>query len=116
MAYDSDITPKARDLVVLERARDRIAEAWWHAPTPSTRTPVSLCVLLAVRFAAEKVGASRMDALAHLGFCGVNATVEAVAWNDAPGRTQAEVLARFDAAISGLRAAGRAAQANEAVA
>lgn len=92
MPFDSEATPKSRALISLEKARAKISVAWWHQPSPETNTMDSVCIVIAF-------GEEMTRPWKELGF---KSAVEAAEWNDAPGRTQAEVLARFDAAIERL--------------
>lgn len=97
MAYDSDITSKARDLVVLDRARAKIARGWCQGDYRDTKGGV--CLLTAIGDSLNDIEGclKGRDCNRWCDILGADAD-----WNDAPGRTQAEVLARFDAAISKL--------------
>ncbi len=100
MPFDAEITTKSRDLIVLEKARARIARGWVnHAP----RYKNTWCIVETVEWLDIPI------LLPALGFDDGGPVWggpfrAAVDWNDAPGRTKAEVLARFDAAIERLSA------------
>lgn len=110
MPFDSEITPKSADRIVLEKARERIARGWCQRLRFGDNG--SVCIVGALQVATglegigSNVGAYRATVpwQALLGFSNVGDDV-ADCWNDAKGRTQAEVLARFDEAISRLASA-----------
>lgn len=89
-------------LIALEKARALIARGWCQ--NTQIDADGNVCVVGAIKLAA---GVEHISVYRHLGFTmdtsRPNETWPAV-WNDAPGRTQAEVLARFDAAIARLAA------------
>lgn len=99
--FDAEIEPKSRDLLVLERATERIARGWVQN---TLRCERGVCILGAL--AEETILDFEMEdrLLAVLGLADtVEANLRVAAeWNDAPGRTQAEVLQCFDAAIDRL--------------
>lgn len=99
MPFDSEITTKSRELIVLEKARERIAQGWCQGNFNS-RGPGPACIVGALIGVSETTQ-EHTSAYRALGFTGGG---EVVGWNDAPGRTQVEVLARFDAAIERLSA------------
>lgn len=104
MAYDAEITQKSRDLIVLERARDILAKGWCQNALEKSG---SYCVVGALNVAlcgrvSQGFTPGRSRLLSSLGL----APGCAVPWNNTPGRTQAEVLARFDAAIDTLQRVG----------
>lgn len=96
MAYDKEIEPKSRDLLVLEKARERIARGWCQNWFSDDRG--GLCIIGAL---SEAVG-SKGDMKPWAILLGFDFRNPASTWNDAPGRTQQEVLDRFDAAIERL--------------
>lgn len=98
MAYDSDLTPKSADLIVLEKARAIVARGWCQN---ALQTDSGFCIIGALGEAAPDDVCLMGPWISLLGFGETNAAE----WNDAPGRTQAEVLARFDEAISRLASA-----------
>lgn len=86
---------------VLKAARALVTEGWTQF---SSRAVIDgqdcYCVMGALNSAARTLGA--MDAV-HLAIqraLGIIGTGAVTTWNDAPGRTQAEVLAAFDKAIA----------------
>lgn len=101
MPFDSEIPARSRDMIVLEKARERIAQGWCQA---TYGKDAKVCLLGALNFAVT--GRADEDQYARLlGFRTrgwKTAGTVAFEWNDATGRTQAEVLARFDAAIAKL--------------
>ena len=107
MPFDSEITTKSRDLIVLEKARERIASGWCQNRRWDQEGNV--CLLGAIADATHtRVGnPGNVEALVGaMGFTRssgpISPILQAVEWNNKPGRTQAEVLARFDAAIEKL--------------
>lgn len=95
MAYDSEVSDLTSDLLILQRARDELVRCGWMQGTtgdPAKCEPVCLLGTLGphVTFTAWH------NLAVLLGFAEMD---DAFDWNDAPERTQAEVLARFDAAI-----------------
>ncbi len=107
MAFDAAITEKSADLIVLERARDHILQhGWLQGSLGSDGGPV--CIMGALCAAdgwakGDIIAQERVRRTTLLGFeARYMDAHKAVAWNDAPGRTQAEVLARFDTAIARL--------------
>jgi hypothetical protein len=106
MPYDiGPITETNADLLILQKARDRIARGWGHGIRCLWPWGKNLCIGLTLCAVGVEEDATEKRLLAALGFHSSRA--ETIAWNDAPGRTQAEVLQRFDAAID--RLAGRGA-------
>lgn len=111
MPFDSEVSQKSRDLIVLEKARERIARGWCQSKRHSDWGEV--CIIGAIE--TVLLGEDHPNISPHydlaepyalaLGFSGACNYLFAAKWNDAPGRTQAEVLARFDEAIA--RLAGR---------
>jgi hypothetical protein len=115
MAFDAAITEKPRDLIVLEKARERIARGWCQG---SAKTGDSFCVIGSLLDAASIPRSWGLDwlwfiplphygwnwevATPHLKLLGFASVTDAYRWNDARERTQPEVLARFDAAIERL--------------
>jgi|ERR1700677_1000200 len=109
--FDAEIEEKSRDLIVLERAREKIARGWCQN---RWRKDGAVCIVGAIADAiddVDQVAVRRghncthwIDLMDALGAPRADAI-----WNDARGRTQAEVLARFDSAIARLSAqpAGR---------
>lgn len=107
MPFDSEIPTRSRDLIILEKARERIARGWCQR---ADQHDDNVCLVRAV---SDVLGYHRYDpyggifapdvqrAIGALGLFSGD-TGEPSKWNDAPGRTQAEVLARFDAAIERL--------------
>lgn len=107
MAYDSEITPTARDLVVLERARAIVAAGWAQGGSAESgrasyrENETSHCAMNAICIAVcDTQGVQDFDHAATL--IGFDWPGAVWCWNDDPERTKAEVLARFDAAISKL--------------
>ena len=101
MPFDAEITPKSRDLIVLEKARARLARGWGHGARCLWPFGKNLCIVSSLCHEGMKSNADTARVLSTLGFDSSKETIE---WNDAPGRTQAEVLARFDTAIARLSA------------
>jgi hypothetical protein len=100
VAYDSEITERQRDLLILEKARERIARGWVQHTLCCDR---GVCVMGALDSLCADDGTwARCLGALGLSDDGSYGLRPAARWNDAPGRTQAEVLARFDAAISKL--------------
>lgn len=85
---------------ILKKARELLSdkERWGQGTSPK---PCTSCVQIAV-FDTRGPLKNQREALAELGFTNYQ---EAWAWNDAPERTHAEVLQRFDEAIARLEAA-----------
>lgn len=105
MPFDSEVTTKSRDLIVLERARERIARGWCQGALENRDG--AMCVLGALNYGLTRRrsgdGGSdyyerRKPFILALGLV----PGETAMWNNAPDRIQAEVLARFDAAIERL--------------
>ena len=99
MPFDAEIGQKSRDLIVLERARERVARAWGRGA----------CAPVGVHCIVDAIDPRTIDEARHyekvepyLRLMGFRSSEEAWRWNDRDGRTQAEVLARFDAAIERL--------------
>jgi hypothetical protein len=96
---------------LLQTARTLIAQGWTQIEYArdaqgrrvryDTEEAVQFCLLGAARRAAEDIGGhltgADLDAVAEL--LGFAETEYLIAWNDAPDRTQADVLARLDAAL-----------------
>lgn len=108
MAFDTEITEKSRDLLALERARERIARGWCQKLTDKHD---NVCAVGALKAATGGLWGWEPGQLAEvarllrvMGFTipEDHDTADALMWNDRAGRTQAEVLARFDAAIARL--------------
>ena len=104
MPFDAEIGQKSRDLIVLEKARDDIERNGWWSAYEDNRGGTSKCLWLAISYQFPhgvplEVSARLKVALA---FTETPWLSEIFDWNDAPGRTKAEVLARFDAAIERL--------------
>lgn len=106
MPFDSEIPARSRDLIVLEKARERIARGWCQQVRHNTEGAV--CIVGALQDAAGIPEGTNRDIYAAtapwtdpLGFSSEGFDFPDT-WNDALGRTQAEVLARFDAAIAKL--------------
>lgn len=104
MAYDSESKPVNADLLILQRARDRVAKGWRQARREYGGEVCIVGALEYAMFGAHDVSGGniyiQVGTGAHqLGFADGD---EASHWNDAKGRTQTEVLARFDQAIDRL--------------
>lgn len=99
MAYDSESKPVNADLLVLQRARDRVAKGWCQLAYGFNGGPVCATGAL-VNEGADDL--RRFNAM--LGFHMSPHDLEdyLTTWNDRPGRTKAEVLERFDQAIDRL--------------
>lgn len=97
MAYDSEVSKVSQDVLILQRARDRIAAGWCQLKYGLEGNGPS-CATGALVLAGM-TNVSHFNVL--LGFDGSSGEYLTV-WNDYPGRTQAEVLERFDSAISRL--------------
>lgn len=108
----SVIYDKALELTVLRRARARVAQGWCQFDYGIFAKPDDpVCATGALIWA----GASGVYDVEHfhplLGFDPGNSELPVherrlTIWNDMPGRTQAEVVARFDAAIERLSSHG----------
>ena len=84
-------------LALLHRARDRVASAWQQGSLGSHDGRV--CTVGALLYASYG-GPPRLLDEAMVAVGGPGATsISLAAYNDAPGRTQAEIVALFDAAI-----------------
>lgn len=104
MPFDAECPAKSRDLIVLEKARERIAQGWcrWDLNDGG-----AVCLLGALGYFTTDTdgdfhppcGAAER-AIEHLGF---GSRVRAFEWNDEQ-TSKAPVLARFDAAIERLSA------------
>lgn len=106
MPFDSEIAPKSKDLIVLERARERIARGWCQGKAEGPDG--SVCIIGALHHAFYGgIGPLTPEAAYPLRVAveqmGLDPETVSI-WNDAPGRTQAEVLARFDTAVAKLSA------------
>lgn len=109
MPFDAEISTKSRDLLILERARAWIAQGWCqHSGIRRGKRGQEVCTGGAVvqTLTVMKISPPEYEALlaAALNNLGFEKSIDHVLWNDAPGRTQAEVLARFDVAIARLSA------------
>ena len=93
MPFDAEITQRERDLILLEKAREKAATQW--GPVRQNR----LCIIECIWAVAPHMKAE--DAACLLGF--ENQT-EAFRWNDAERRRLREAVARFDEAIARLQA------------
>lgn len=102
---------RSRDLIVLEKARARIARGWCQNTPDSSGGSVCMGGAYQVVTAGSPSNlfhSGAMDKFARLlGFRGGKEVGHRpgdrmVQWNDAPGRTQQEVLQRFDTAIRTL--------------
>lgn len=102
MPFDAEVTTKSRDQIVLEKARTRVAKRWKQHGGIRRCASDPWCMLVACTDidTAHFVPYFSLSPFARL--LGFETWTDAVEWNDAPGRTQAEVLARFDAAIERL--------------
>lgn len=90
MAYDKEADPVSANMLALQKARDCVAASWGDDFAP--------CIYVAVgRFCGLHQPAYLLMPL--LGFAN---TSETFAYNDAPERTRADVVARFDTAIDRL--------------
>jgi hypothetical protein len=95
MPFDSGLEPVSADKLVLQRARDRIAAGWCQGTLWDDVGNVCLVGAL--------LGQVKRPALSEMtGLLGFGTPVDAIEWNNAPARTQAEVVARFDEAIARL--------------
>ena len=107
MPFDAEITEQSADLIVLEKARARIARGWVQGECEALDGRVCIggaYILLGFAETGRWPGWGTEGHQAYAEALGFSGTPEMVAWNDAPGRTKAEVLARFDAAIERLSA------------
>lgn len=103
MAYDKEADPVSADMLVLQRARDRIAAGWCQ---DRLQYEGAVCIMGGINCAnTGSHGYLEGPILPYiekwaslLGFDGF----EVIEWNNAPERTQAEVLDRFDTAIDRL--------------
>lgn len=101
MPFDAEITQRSRDLIALEKARERIARAWCQGDDYEPDGPH--CVLSARGIFTDGLIDYYADEVQHFArLLGFHDSDAAYLWNDAPSRTQAEVLTRFDAAIAKL--------------
>lgn len=108
MPFDAEITEMSRDLIVLERARAIIAAGW--AKGGSAESGVATyrendhahCAMNALCIAESETPYFSQDYERAAGLLGFSYWGAVWNWNDAPSRTKAEVLARFDAAIAKL--------------
>jgi hypothetical protein len=99
MAFDLEADPVSTDLLVLQRARYRVARGWcqdyWHNEAGD------VCIVAAIVDAKRAVLQDKTICYAHPEMALLGEGTGSV-WNDTPGRTQAEVLQRFDEAIARL--------------
>lgn len=94
-------------LEVLQKARERIAQGWTQCSFARTQTgspcdsgdkrAVTFCAAGAINASSPPSSVERSEAHRLLGRVTLVSTME---FNDKRGRTQAEVLAAFDAAIA----------------
>jgi len=105
------------DLQILLRARELVAAGWTQGESardaggkkisPFSYKAVCFCALGATHRAEEELGAT--TAIWDSAIRKLHPFTEkwnVAGWNDTPGRTQADVLAAFDAAIAEARRAG----------
>lgn len=106
MPFDAEQTTENRVKVYLQRTRDYIEKHGWCQRVAEDNHG-RVCVMGAlhkIMVMAECTDADGNAAVEALGFTDPHDPNYSTApyWNDAPGRTQAEVLARFDEAIARL--------------
>lgn len=78
-----DVTAK-----VCLRAAEMV-ERGWFGNRPDHGPQKNVCLLIAISEAVNEIGGNRYVALARLGF---PRAIDGVCWNDAKGRTKAEVI------------------------
>lgn len=109
MPFDSEISAPSRDRLILQRARDRLAEGWCQGQTRDIYDNV--CAIGALNFA--KHGSPDTPELYNYEYEAYEKVLDIkpiergpgwalATFNNAPGRTLPEVLALFDAAIARL--------------
>ena len=91
---------------VLKAARGSVEKHWCQYGTCYDGNTVGVCVIIALGNAAQWPNGNDYDAARKYFRAAVPLpkTISVPEWNDAPGRTQAEVLAAFDRAIELARA------------
>lgn len=102
------MSEEMNELEVLQKARALLARpGGWRQGSGSTRAGQPLCALHAIAAANRHSGRRLYDAVQRLAtelyqplLFSSSATV--ISWNDAPGRTQGQVLDLFDHAIRRL--------------
>lgn len=99
MAYDSESKPVNADLLILQRARDRVAKGWTQNSYGLKGGPVCATGAIMLERPSNDPGLSHYNLL--LGFDGAPGRW-LTNWNDTKDRTQAQVLERFDQAIDRL--------------
>lgn len=97
MPFDAEISGRDSDKLIFQRTRDRIARGWMQ-PMGGAKVGVNKTCLFLALLAEAAVGGA--DAFRLIKVMGFNEPRQVYAWNDQPGRTHAEVLARVDAAIA----------------
>lgn len=104
MPFDSEVPEKSRDLIVLEKARERIARYGWTSGELCNEAG-QFCLIGALAGAPRQASTSTDDQIYYdnaepfVGLLGFDSVEAAYTWNDAPARRQDEVLSRFDSAI-----------------
>jgi len=110
MPFDAEVNAPSKDKLVLQRARDIVAAGWAQGGSAESglasyrENESSHCAMNALCISlCDMPGRHGLPAFEHaaqlLGFDWLGAVW---AWNDAPGRTKVEVIARFDEAIARL--------------
>lgn len=97
MPFDAEAPKTSRDLLILQRARDIVQKGWCQHALKDEHG--NHCFLGALNKARNVTGNG--DIVALWDAIGDDPIVM-VGWNNDPTRTQAEVVARFDLAISRL--------------
>ncbi len=110
MPFDAEVTPASTDKLILQRARDIVAAGWAQGGSAASErahyreNKTSHCAMNALSIViCDAVSCPILAEFDHAAqLIGFDWPGAVWAWNDAPERTKAEVLARFDEAIARL--------------